>query len=311
MREVNEDGTVGCAAAAGAGDITGVAPGIGLTGGGASGDVVLSVDLAGSGGATSVARSDHTHGLGTNTRVGNGALAPLANPNSHNTAVGQDASGATTTGFQNTAVGAWAQALNATGNSNTAIGTSALYTSTGNFNIALGNNAGSNVGTGSDNIYLRHPGVAGESNVMRLGEPTFQTRTFIAGVRAVQTGINDAVPVLIDSNGQLGTVSSSRRYKEDIEEMASASSAIMRLRPVTFRYRQAFADGTPRQHGLIAEEVAEVMPSLAVLNEDGRPETVKYHELPVLLLNEVQRLEREVTALRKQMADLLSRTEQR
>ena len=37
------------------------------------------------------------------------------------------------------------------------------------------------------------------------------------------------------SNGQLGTVSSSRRYKEDIAEMATASSAIMCLRPVTFR----------------------------------------------------------------------------
>ena len=217
-----------------------------------------------------------------------------------------------TTGFQNTVVGAFAHALNATGNNNTAIGTSALASSTGNSNIALGNTAGSNVAGGSDNIYLRHPGVAGESKVMRLGEPTFQTRTFIAGIFNVQTGINDAVPVLIASDGQLGTVSSSRRYKEDIAAMATASSAIMRLRPVTFRYRQPFGDASkPLQHGLIAEEVAEVMPSLAVFNEEGQPEAVKYHELPVLLLNEVQRLEREVTALKKQMADLLSRMERR
>ncbi len=117
------------------------------------------------------------------------------------------------------------------------------------------------------------------------------------------TIVNDAVGVVIDSSGQLGTVSSSRRYKEDIADMAAASSAIMRLRPVTFRYRQPFADGgQPLQYGLIAEEVATVMPSLAVLNAAGEPETVKYQELPALLLNELQRVEREKQALGAEVA---------
>jgi hypothetical protein len=84
----------------------------------------------------------------------------------------------------------------------------------------------------------------------------------------------------------------------------------MRLRPVTFRYRQPFADGgKPVHYGLIAEEVASTMPSLAVFDEQGEPATVKYHDLPVLLLNEVQRLERELTELRKQMSNLLSHIE--
>jgi hypothetical protein len=103
----------------------------------------------------------------------------------------------------------------------------------------------------------------------------------------------DAIPVMIDSAGQLGTVSSSRRFKEDIRDMASTSQRLLQLRPVTFRYRQPFGDGSkPVQYGLIAEEVAEVFPELAVRGADGEVETVQYQTLSVLLLNELQKLQR-------------------
>ena len=86
-----------------------------------------------------------------------------------------------------------------------------------------------------------------------------QTSFFAAGIRGVTTGNNDAVPVVIDSNGQLGTVNSSRRFKEDIRDMGDASIGLLRLRPVTFRYRKPFADGSrPIQYGLIAEEVEDI-----------------------------------------------------
>jgi hypothetical protein len=357
MRAVNQDGTVTCAAdAVGSGDITSVAAGAGLTGGGSAGDVSLAVNFAGPGAAASVARSDHTHALTdtTNTSVGNGAMGAAAT-GMDNTAVGSGALTAVTTGISNVAVGRralsantsgthnvgvghlalasttgnWNTAVgtgaaqqttsatgnaavgfhalnaNAVGNNNTAFGFQALQNTTGNYNVGIGYQAGRYATNGSDNVYLNHTGVAGESHTMRLGESPYQTRAFIAGVRGVTTGISNAVPVVIDSAGQLGTASSSQRYKDDIQDMASASSALMRLRPVTFRYRQPFADGErPLQYGLIAEQVAEVMPSLAVFNEEGEPETVKYHELPTLLLNEVQRLEREKQAQREELNDL-------
>ncbi len=127
---------------------------------------------------------------------------------------------------------------------------------------------------------------------MYLGLQGTQTKTVIAGIRGITTGVANGIPVLIDSTGQLGTVSSSRRYKEDIEDMAGASGRLLSLRPVTFRYRQAFADGSkPIQYGLVAEEVAEVFPDLVVYNEDGEPETVKYHVLATMLLNELQALQ--------------------
>jgi hypothetical protein len=124
----------------------------------------------------------------------------------------------------------------------------------------------------------------------------------VAGVRGVATAENNAVPVVIDSNGQLGTVSSSRRFKTDIRDMGDASGDLMRLRPVTFRYQKPFADGSqPIQYGLIAEEVAEVFPDLVARSADGQIETVKYQLLDPLLLNEVQRQQAEIRALQEQL----------
>jgi hypothetical protein len=105
----------------------------------------------------------------------------------------------------------------------------------------------------------------------------------------------DAIPVVIDSAGQLGTISSSRRFKEDIRDMGSASERVFQLRPVTFRYTRAYRDGSkPVQYGLVAEEVAQVFPELAVRNTAGDVETVHYETLNVLLLNEVQRQEQTI-----------------
>jgi hypothetical protein len=122
------------------------------------------------------------------------------------------------------------------------------------------------------------------------GVPYFQSSFFAAGIRGATTGNNDAIPVMIDSAGQLGTVSSSRRFKEDIQDMSDASDGLMSLRPVTFRYKRPFDDGAkPIQYGLIAEEVAEVYPDMVARSADGQIETVKYQLLDPMLLNEVQK----------------------
>jgi hypothetical protein len=123
---------------------------------------------------------------------------------------------------------------NQIGTSNTAEGFQALANNTGSFNIAIGFTAGFNLTTGSDNLDIGASGVAGESNTIRIGN-VHQTATFIKGIRGVTTGMANAIPVLIDSAGQLGTMSSSRRYKSDIETMNEASEAILALKPVTIR----------------------------------------------------------------------------
>jgi trimeric autotransporter adhesin len=98
--------------------------------------------------------------------------------------------------------------LNTTGNSNTALGDAAgINLTTGSSNIALGAEAGINLTTGSNNIDIGNAGVAGESNRIRIGTAGIQTKTFIAGIRGVTTQNADAIPVMIDSAGQLGTMS--------------------------------------------------------------------------------------------------------
>ena len=131
-----------------------------------------------------------------------------------------------TEGGSNTAVGEDALRSNTTGGTNTAVGAEALRNTTGDDNTAVGEDAGFRATTGDNNIYLGANvlGVVGEANTMYLGRVGTQTTTFIAGVRGITTGLADAIQVLIDSSGQLGTVSSSRRYKEDIQDMGRASA---------------------------------------------------------------------------------------
>ena len=196
-----------------------------------------------------------------------------------------------TTGTLNTANGVQALLSNTTGNENTANGLGALgNNTTGNSNIALGADAGFNLTTGSGNIDIGNAGAVGESVTIRIGDG--QTRTFIGGIRGVTTGNANAVNVVIDSDGQLGTLSSSRRFKKEIEPMDKTSEAILALKPVTFHYKHD-KTGT-LQFGLIAEEVAEVNPDLVVHDKNGDIYTVRYDAVNAMLLNEFLKEHRKI-----------------
>jgi uncharacterized coiled-coil protein SlyX len=214
-----------------------------------------------------------------------GAQALFLNTADDNTAYGYKALDSNATGFFNTAVGDEALQTNTGGGGNTAVGYFALHNSTGGGNIAIGVGAGTNLTAGNNNIYIGNVGApGGESNTTRVGIAKTTQRTFIDGIRGVTTGFNDAVNVVIDSAGQLGTVSSSRRFKTDIKPMDNASGSILALKPVTFRYKTQ-KDAKP-QFGLIAEEVAEVNPDLVVHDENGEIYTVRYDAVNAMLLNE-------------------------
>jgi hypothetical protein len=214
----------------------------------------------------------------------NGSAALVSNTTgTGNTAIGEDALFKNTTGDENTANGFFALWNNTTGLRNTAIGTKALFGNTiGSFNIAVGRGAGTLLTTGDSNIDIGNFGVAGESTTIRIGAT--QTKTFIAGIRGVTTGIANAIPVLVDTAGQLGTMSSSKRFKNAIKPMDGASEAVLALKPVSFHYKSDNTN-TP-QFGLIAEEVAAVNPDLVVRDENGEIYSVRYDAVNAMLLNE-------------------------
>ena len=191
---------------------------------------------------------------------------------------------------------------------NTANGNNALRNATtGARNVALGHRAGQAITSGSDNIIIGggNRGNAADNGVIRIGISANQKKTFVAGIRGVKTGLAAAIPVFFDANGQLGTIKSSRAAKENIQAMGDVSERLFVLRPVTFQYKEADEDGSkPVQFGLIAEEVAEVFPKHAVYDANGKPETVGYHLLATLLLNEFQAQAARVTALEAQSAEL-------
>lgn len=73
--------------------------------------------------------------------------------------------------------------------------------------------------------------------------------------------------------------------------MDTASRQLLELRPVTYHYKQISEDGSnPLEYGLIAEEVAKINPDLVAYGADGKIETVQYHKLTPMLVNEVKHL---------------------
>lgn len=281
-----------------------------LTIGVGGGNFALPVTSGSSSGVLMLGSDFFLHGYGANGNT------------SQNIFIGQNAGNFSTTGIQNTAVGATALIWNGAGAHNTAIGHSALYNNTtgsentalgdlaltfntsGNLNIAIGYLAGTN-SAGDSNIYIGHAGTTADGGTIRIGTGGIQTKAFIAGISGVTIGSPGAA-VMVDANGQLGTVSSSRRFKYDIEDMDQATKNLLRLRPVTFRYKQAQNDGShPVQYGLIAEEVADVYPELVQYDpKTGEPNTVLYHVLPAMLLNEFQKEHKQEVAQQEQIQSL-------
>jgi hypothetical protein len=237
----------------------------------------------------------HRHNNSTgnfNSAFGQGALG-LNIDGVENTALGSGALFGNTGGSDNTAIGFEALNSNTTAGGNTAVGFSALAIDTGVLNTALGYLAGRNATSGSNNVYIGSgaQGIAGESNACYI--------TSIFG----QTSASGA-SVLINADGKLGTITSSRRFKEDIKPMDKASEALLALKPVTFRYKKEIDPAGTSQFGLVAEEVEKIDSDLVVRDKEGKPYSVRYDQVNAMLLNEflkehqtVQELKREVAAL--------------
>jgi hypothetical protein len=219
----------------------------------------------------------------------NGYSALFHNTANYNTANGFDALVSNTTGFQNTADGYAALLSNTTGNNNTAIGDTAGYQITGSGNVCIGEGV---------------QGVAGEDNTTRI--------------RNIYASVASDRAVYVNSNNKLGTLASSRRFKDEIKAMDKASEALLALKPVTFRYKKEIDPKSTPQFGLVAEDVEKVNPALVTRDAQGKPYTVRYEAVNAMLLNEFlkahckiedqgrkeQELEATIAQQQKEIADL-------
>lgn len=223
----------------------------------------------------------------------------LHNFGTNNTFAGASAGNLKMSGSGNTALGSGSLVANTSASNNTAVGYGSLNANTtGAGNIAIGQGAGNALTTGSNNIDIGNAGVAAEASTIRIGTAGTHTSCFVAGITGV-TIVGNAVSV--NGSGQLGVVISSRRYKDDIKDMDTASNDLMKLRPVTFTYKSL--PEQPMQYGLIAEEVAEIYPNL-VCYKDGLPESVRYDVLPAMLLNEYQKLRKDYDSINERLNKL-------
>lgn len=237
----------------------------------------------------------------------NGTLALLNNTEgAQNTANGDSALFANTIGSFNTATGFNALANNIDGSSNTANGHAALFNNTsGSNNVAVGRLAGSNLDTGDNNIDIGYNvlGVAGESNTIRIGNNDI-TDTFIRGISGATA--SGGAAVFVNSNGKLGTMTSSARFKEQIKPMDQASEVLFSLKPVTFHYKKEIDPAGIPQFGLVAEEVEKVSPDLVIHDAAGKPQTVRYEQINTMLLNEFLKAHRKIGEQQKQIDILMT-----
>lgn len=242
-----------------------------------------------------------------NTATGYQALVNNSTGN-QNTASGVFALAGNGNGDNNTAVGYQALWVNANGNNNTACGENALSSlNGGSGNIAMGVSAGTAITTGSNNIDIGNAGFGNESGVIRIG--TTQTKAVMLGIFGTTVGGGAAVQV--NASGLLGTVTSSARFKQNIEPMATASDVLLALKPVTFQYKPELDPESTPQFGLIAEDVEKIDPDLVVHDAKHQIYSVRYEAVNAMLLNEflkehqqVERQNTEIQNLKQSVAEL-------
>jgi Chaperone of endosialidase len=276
---------------------------------------------------------------GGNTAEGQSALLSLTS-GTHNTAVGYVSLFRNTTGFENTAIGATALQNNTIGRDNTANGYEALlsnttgfenttigaltlvHNTTGRDNTANGYEALANNTTGRNNTAIGRGALlfSGGNNNTVLGANagigvTTASNVICIGANVAGNNVNDScyignifgdtssggIAVLVNTNGRLGTMTSSRRFKDDIKPMGKISEALLALKPVSFRYKKEIDPTGISQFGLVAEEVANVNPDLVVRDKRGKPYSVRYDQVNAMLLNEFLKARRQIDAQQKQI----------
>jgi hypothetical protein len=245
-----------------------------------------------------------TNALFNNDSSGNGSA-------NFNNAFGRNALANNVDGDENDAFGDDTLEENTTGSQNTAMGDDALDgNTTGSGNVAVGKEAGNSIFDGNDNVVLGHNagiGIVHASRNILIGVEAagpftdFDDTCFIGSIFGeIVSDPGSQAAVYVDQFNVVGIFNSSRKYKHDIRSMDKTSETLYQLKPVTFKFNSDWKGTT--QYGLIAEEVAEVDPTLVVHDKNGEITSVHYEQINSMLLNEFLKEHRKVEELQKTVA---------
>jgi len=148
-----------------------------------------------------------------------------------------------------------------------------------------------------DHLYVLSTGDAGNTRRLAVsGKYTNASSVYFNGIYA-NTSASEPY-VRVGTDGKLYRDNSSLRYKKNITDIEIDTAKIYSLRPVS--YNSISAEDTKRHIGLIAEEVAEILPEV-VGYADGKPDHINYDRLVVPLISEIKKLKQEIEELKKRV----------
>jgi len=164
---------------------------------------------------------------------------------------------------------------------------------------------------GADHVYLyagdnssNSPAIVWTSGNLRFwgGADCFQIATDGGLFAPNLLAASASTDVNINGSNELHSVTSSEYYKYDKRSLDIDTNLIYQLQPRSYRFGEKKSDapeswpkseGETDDFGLTAEEVHRVLPELVNMRE-GKPYSVRYSMLSVLLLNEVKKLRDQV-----------------
>lgn len=181
---------------------------------------------------------------------------------------------------------------------------------TGQRNTMIGNSTGTaGPSTGNDCILINNAGVAGDDTFIRIGTNNVQGKCFIAGIKGVTTDVA-AVACLVSSTGQLGVTSSFANTKKDFTVVDDVHKEVKHLLHSIpnrfFKYNKGAQNWNfgPNIEDLEAiEKEQPFFPDLIAKNEDGSAYAVAVQYLPWLIIHDMQRMQREIDALKNVVSE--------
>lgn len=219
---------------------------------------------------------------------------------SYNSFIGASCGQSNTTGTQNTFLGFFSGFSNVSGGSNVYIGYDAAHDALGSNNTIIGSLSDVSTNTFTNVLSLGYQAIATASNQVRLGNSNIAS-IYCQGAYVARAG-GTYQTLSVWSDGQIAYLSSSRRYKESINDMEEVGW-LYKLRPVNFKY---ISDPDKvKQYGLIAEEV-ELVNKKFVFYKDGLAEGVNYSDLVAPMLKAIQDQKKEIEELKASVQILKS-----